>query len=244
MWDRGEEMHLRHLARPLPHQSLYQLIWFRRLKRIPPLLPSPANSRRKWWRVSCKNRGEKREVECIAEPRFSREIRETRASFLSRGRKVVLSLLPKLREKYSMRESRQIHLCFFLTSAKMRTSSASIRLLYLNRVPALASIKPSSATWEKTKPSALINWKPAALATAIASSLHPARIYVRAREVERQEYSVIVRDSMSSLRWHSFSATQHDTVVHSYRSFDDLCGQTFLIYVPEHRTRRFATPLS
>lgn len=37
------------------------------------------------------------------------------------------------------------YLCFFLMSAKMRTWSASICLLYLSKVPALASMKPSSA---------------------------------------------------------------------------------------------------
>ena len=69
------------------------------------------------------------------------------------------------------------HLCFFLISAKIRMSSASICFLYLNKVPAHASVKPSSAIWEKTNPSALINWKFAAFATAIASLLHPAKIY-------------------------------------------------------------------
>lgn len=53
---------------------------------------------------------------------------------------------------------------------------APIDLRYLNSLPAHASIYPSSAICPKTKPSALINWKSDACATATASSFAAANI--------------------------------------------------------------------
>lgn len=52
------------------------------------------------------------------------------------------------------------HLCFFLMSVKICTCSAPICLRYLSKSPAQAFRRPSSATWEKTKPSALMKSTP------------------------------------------------------------------------------------
>lgn len=68
------------------------------------------------------------------------------------------------------------YLCFFFTSVNIEIFCAPIDLRYLSSFPAQASIYPSSATCPKTKPSALINWKSDACATAIASSFAAANI--------------------------------------------------------------------
>lgn len=54
----------------------------------------------------------------------------------------------------------EAHLCFFLMSVKIFTCSAPICLRYLSRSPAQALSKPSSATWENTKPSARMKSRP------------------------------------------------------------------------------------
>lgn len=68
------------------------------------------------------------------------------------------------------------YLCFFLMSVNIQISCAPIDLRYLSNFPAHAFIYPSSAMCPKIKPSALINWKSDACATAIASSFAAAKI--------------------------------------------------------------------
>lgn len=52
------------------------------------------------------------------------------------------------------------YLCFFFISVKIMTWPAPMLLRYLSKRPAQASRRPSSATCEKTKPSALIKSRP------------------------------------------------------------------------------------
>lgn len=52
------------------------------------------------------------------------------------------------------------YLCFFLISVKIIRRPAPMFFRYLSKSPAQAFRRPSSATWEKTKPSALIKSRP------------------------------------------------------------------------------------
>lgn len=71
----------------------------------------------------------------------------------------------------------ECELCFFFKSVKMRMFSASICFRYRSKWPAQASVKPSSATCEKTNPSARINCKLATLAMANAWSFPQANTW-------------------------------------------------------------------
>lgn len=63
--------------------------------------------------------------------------------------------------------SAESHLCFFLMSVKIFTWSAPICLRYLSRSPAQALSKPSSATWENTKPSTRMKFRPIIMTEAL-----------------------------------------------------------------------------
>lgn len=63
----------------------------------------------------------------------------------------------------------EAHLCFFLMSVKIFTCSAPICLRYLSRSPAQPLSKPSSATWENTKPSARMKSRPITMTGAFSS---------------------------------------------------------------------------
>ena len=64
--------------------------------------------------------------------------------------------------------------CFFFTSAKTRTASAPIARRYRSKSPASDSVRPSSATCAKTKPSTRTNEAPHAWATAMEHRLAAA----------------------------------------------------------------------
>jgi hypothetical protein len=70
-------------------------------------------------------------------------------------------------------------LCFFFISVKIIIFSAQIYFLYLKSSQAHDSIYHSSATCPKTNPSALIKSKSHAFATASASLLPAASIWIQ-----------------------------------------------------------------
>lgn len=112
------------------------------------------------------------------------------------------------------------YLCFFFMSVKICICSASIFLRYLSSWPAFASVKPSSATWENTNPSALMKSKLHALATAKASSLPQAKTYKKIHEtVKLYKWINNWFDYNRSGMW--INSTIHDVANDAKRESDD-----------------------